>query len=863
MAVLGRLRVWQKLAVLVAAMLVPLAILVIVQLRAADAAAQLARDELSGAEYTQALGQLLVALVRERGAASMAADGDDTQRAGVAAARAAGDAAVDALGRIDADYGAGLGTSADWQTLRRDWIALRAALPELSADQSYRRHNELIDSVAHLTDLVVVNSGLAVDPVSATNSLIDVVTQAVPSALDIAGRAQVQAAGSALKGYLAEADRVVIEASHADVVAVLRDVDRRLAQAGAGVGRVDASVRPAFEAARREFAAFGDFVDQRLLGAESLAEPGASVFAAAAPALDAFVALARAAYDVMRDEVAARSARATRQLQIMVAASLLALALAAALAWIITRAVTHPLARAIHLFERIAAGHYDDAVGETSHDELGEVLRSLGAMQSTLRARIEADRQQANANLRIRQSLDKVAQAVVVGDADDRIVYANEAAQALFERCAAQFRQVVPGFDPAGLIGSPVNLHGAALSQASEVAIGPLTFRLTVTPVIDANGERVGVAVEWRDRTEAIAIEREVNALVAGAVAGDLGGRIELAGKTGFFGTLSAGMNALLDNMEQIVMRIRDAAHEVLAGAEEISQGNAHLSQRTEEQASSLEETATAIEEMTTTVRQNADNAAQANQLAIAARDQADRGGSVVQRAVEAMGGINEASRRIADIISVIDDIAFQTNLLALNAAVEAARAGEQGRGFAVVASEVRNLAQRSAAAAREIKGLIQDSERRVEEGSTLVLQSGQTLEEIVAAVKKASDIVAEIAAASREQSAGIEQVNKAVVQLDELTQQNAALVEQAAAASESMADQARALGATMNGYRTRADAAGESGAAGAGSADARAGAAKATVPADAGAAVRGERRRAGRPWVARAARGSADWSEF
>ncbi|GMU68561.1 MAG: hypothetical protein AMXMBFR37_08940 [Steroidobacteraceae bacterium] len=241
MAVLGRLRVWQKLAVLVAAMLVPLAILVIVQLRAANAAAQLARDELSGAEYTQALGQLLVALVRERGAASMAADGDDTQRAGVAAARAAGDTAVDALERIDADYGAGLGTSADWQALRRDWIALRAALPELSADQSYRRHNELIDSVAHLTDLVVVNSGLAVDPVSATNSLIDVVTQAVPSALDIAGRAQVQAAGSALKGYLAEADRVVIEASHADVVAVLRDVDggspRRAPVSGASMPR--------------------------------------------------------------------------------------------------------------------------------------------------------------------------------------------------------------------------------------------------------------------------------------------------------------------------------------------------------------------------------------------------------------------------------------------------------------------------------------------------------------------------------------------------------------------------------------------------------------------------------------------------
>jgi len=193
-------------------------------------------------------------------------------------------------------------------------------------------------------------------------------------------------------------------------------------------------------------------------------------------------------------------------------------------------------------------------------------------------------------------------------------------------------------------------------------------------------------------------------------------------------------------------------------------------------------------------VKQNADNAAQANQLALAARDQAEKGGTVVSQAVAAMSGINDASKKIADIIGVIDDIAFQTNLLALNAAVEAARAGEQGRGFAVVASEVRSLAGRSATAAKEIKELIQDSVRKVEDGSVLVTQSGQTLEKIVAAVKKVSDIVAEIAAASREQSSGIEQVNRAVMQMDELTQQNAALVEEATAASQAMAEQVRGL---------------------------------------------------------------------
>jgi methyl-accepting chemotaxis protein len=244
-----------------------------------------------------------------------------------------------------------------------------------------------------------------------------------------------------------------------------------------------------------------------------------------------------------------------------------------------------------------------------------------------------------------------------------------------------------------------------------------------------------------------------------------------------------------------LVEEVRKSVAEIQSGAEEISKGNNNLSQRTEQQAASLEETASSMEEMTSTVKQTADNASQADKLAAATQEQAENGGTVVNSAVQAMSAINAASRKISDIIGVIDEIAFQTNLLALNAAVEAARAGEQGRGFAVVASEVRNLAGRSATAAKEIKVLIQDSVGKVEEGSALVGQSGVTLAEIIAAVKKLSAIVTEIAAASREQATGIEQVNKAVMQMDEATQQNAALVEQAAAASQAIADQTQSLG--------------------------------------------------------------------
>jgi methyl-accepting chemotaxis protein len=438
--------------------------------------------------------------------------------------------------------------------------------------------------------------------------------------------------------------------------------------------------------------------------------------------------------------------------------------------------------------------------------------RRAGSRSAAPRKRVRAERSGGIAALN-RAALDHLPSNVMVTDANWLISCMNANVHEMLGNAQEDIRKDLPQFDVNRLVGINLDsfdrdpgrlrgiLAGLTRTTALPLVLGGRTLRILVNPILNRSSKRLGAVVEWADRTVDLAVEREIQAIVSAFNDGNLKKRIPLEGKSGFHESLARGINQLADNMSEIVGGVKVTAAEVARSADEISHGNADLSQRTEEQASSLQETASSMEEMTATVRQNADNAGRANQLAVAARNQAENGGVVVAKAVKAMGEIDEASKKIADIIGVIDEIALQTNLLALNAAVEAARAGELGRGFAVVASEVRNLAGRSATAAREIKDLIQDSRKKVDEGSSLVTDSGETLEQLVSAVKQVSDIIAEIAAASQEQSSGIDQVNKAVMQLDSMTQQNSALVEEASAATESMADQARALAEMMDKY--------------------------------------------------------------
>jgi methyl-accepting chemotaxis protein len=814
MKFLGRLVLWQKLLLVVVALLVPSALLAVFYLKNANQTVRMAHAELAGARYTRAVDTFLYDVIKHRAMANVVLNGEAGAKSAVLDAQAAADKSAAALDAVDAELGKELGASGDWAAIKNEWSSLKARTLTLPPDDSLAQHNDLVRKILDFGTSVAMTSGMARDSDLVASTLVGLATGRMPEAVNRAGVVRDRATAGVLRGYLSEGDRVTIDMARQDVTGLLGQIDRQLDSISDSAPAVRASVAPSFQRARDAFSSYSSFVEQKLLKAQEVTVKGPEMLDAASSSIDAFSALANASYDVMLAEIEKRAATesATRNVTVLTVA--LVIALSMALSWLITRALTKPMAQAITIFNSISAGHYDNQIEADGADEAAQVLRALGDMQSKLRAQIESERKQAEENARVRAALDNVSSNVMVADQHYNFIYLNPAARSLMAAAEADIRRDLPQFSAAHVLGASVDVlsknpsHERRMlmdlrgTHTQQVTLGSRTFRVVANPVVDANGARAGTVFEWTDRTQEVGVEAEMQSMLSSVLAGDLEKRIVLEGKQGFFEAMSRGVNHLADNMAEVVRRVKAAASEVYRGAEEISAGNANLSQRTEEQSSSLEETASSMEEMTSTVKQNADNAGQANQLAVAARDQAEKGGAVVAQAVRAMADINDASRRIADIIGVIDEIAFQTNLLALNAAVEAARAGEQGRGFAVVASEVRSLAGRSATAAKEIKDLIQDSVRKVQDGSVLVTQSGQTLEQIVASVKKVSDIVAEIAAASREQSSGIEQVNRAVMQMDELTQQNAALVEQATASSQAMADQARELNEMMSRYR-------------------------------------------------------------
>jgi len=565
--------------------------------------------------------------------------------------------------------------------------------------------------------------------------------------------------------------------------------------------------------------------------AQSLAESAAQI----APALQRLQRAQTLALDAAR----ARQQGQARAMTVVfgLTLALVAVVLIASLV-LVLRAVRRPIADTLRFAEDIAEDRLDSVLTvHNPYDEIGQLAQRLVHMQQRLRERIDAERAAARDNARARQALDSAQTGVMVIDPEGRITLLNRALLAALATTDADWRgRPASALHPAF---ARIEATGGGNAPAThEIEHAGTRYQLVVTPIID-HEQCLGAAVEWRSRALETTVETEVAALVDAAARGQLHGRIEVAGKQGFVLTLAVSINRLLETFQgnlsglqallsalaqgdlrvrmqgqfdgvfaqmrddanatvqqltDIVARIQQASLAINGAAGEIVSGTQDLAGRTERQAAHLEETASSMEELTATVRQNADAAQQANRLAVQATGIAQQGGASVAQVVARMEEIAQASRRIADITSVIDGIAFQTNILALNAAVEAARAGEQGRSFAVVAGEVRLLAQRSADAARQIKGLIETSVDTVAAGTRQVDQAGATMGQILGSVQQVSAIMASISAASQQQSAGIEQVGQTLLQMDGSTQQNAALVEEASASAHAMERQAALL---------------------------------------------------------------------
>lgn len=487
------------------------------------------------------------------------------------------------------------------------------------------------------------------------------------------------------------------------------------------------------------------------------------------------------------------------------------------------------------------------------------LIHAIKNMQQKLLTRRVAEHQAAEEILRIKMALDNTSIGIMIADNERNIVYVNKSVVNAFANIEEKIREQMPTFSSDALVGSNMDdfyqnpTESAKLRvdligvHSEDLELGGRIMMVVANPVINQKDERIGTVTEWHDRTIEATVEKEVSVIVTAASMGDFTKRFDLKNKVGFLRELSEGLNQMLytseiglnevvrvlgalaqgdlteviindyqgifgqlkddsnntvEKLKNIVSQIREASDSIYSGVKEIAAGNNDLSYRTEEQAASLEQTAASMEQLTSTVHANTAYAGQASQLAVGTAIIADQGMVAVNQVVITMNDIKESSQQIEDIVAVLDDISFQTNILAFNAAVQAAHAGEHGKGFAVVATEVRNLSQRASASAEDIKILIEGSVEKINNGSKLAAQAGFTMKEILHSIQGVAGIMSEITTASIEQSAGISQINMAIAQMDDVTQQNAALVEQAAAAAEFLEEQAHNLTITVGGFK-------------------------------------------------------------
>jgi len=865
LALMNRLNVPRKFALIGVIVLCALGFLVWQVNQRIEADLHFARTESLTAHYFLPARQMMEGVQVHRGQARQLIGGNESARPKLKDAADKVEAAIKAADAVIAHEGPQYGLDDAWGKLKVHWADVRAKAITVSTAESVKLHTELIGEIKAFMTLIADNTNATLDPEASTYYLMTIFTDRAPDIVEALGRARARSVSAVLAKQVTVSDRVELE-----TMLALSDQSLSVMQASIekaakfdDTGTVSRDVEPSVKAFKTKADVFRQEV-RRLLSADKVDESPDALWALSTEALQAGYAVMDAAAKAFDDAIDIRVARLERERN----TTFVLAALAVLLALYLFLGFRSGMLRAIDMIQngarRIAQADLSNNVDVSSRDEFGEIAATLNTMRAQLRQKIESDQALAAENLRIRNALDKTSTNVMVAANDGQILYCNESVVTMLGGVENELRKVLPQFRAQEIVGRNFdefhrnpshqrNVLGALRGKhVANIKVGPLSFRLTANPIMDSAGQRLGTVIEWLDRTAEVRAEEELAELLRAALAGDFSQRLKVADKDGFFRQLAEAMNQLLgvvsggledvanvlnaisqgdltvriqndyqgmfgrlkddtnrtvDRLNAVLSQIREASDAVNTAAQEIAAGNSDLSGRTEEQASSLEETASSMEELNATVRQNAESAAQANRLASQSNAVAQEGGAKVRQVVSTMDAIQSSATKIADIIGVIDSIAFQTNILALNAAVEAARAGEQGRGFAVVASEVRNLAQRSAQAAKEIKGLIADSVDKVGEGAREVRDAGATINEMVSNFAELARLVTDISQASREQSSGIEQVAAAVGQMDEVTQQNAALVEQAAAAAESLEEQARMLASSVAAFRLDVDA--------------------------------------------------------
>ncbi len=838
---LKHFKVWQKLA-FAATILIAVAISSIISsIVLSNKDIDFTVKELHGVEYLNKVRPITQNLAEHRGLSVGILSGKTEFAARLNGKQAEIDQNITSLKQIDAIYGEELETSATLEKIMNRWNQIKAKNQQISADESLALHSSLMQEITQFIVSVADISNLTLDPDLDSYYLMDILVNRIPVLADKMGL--MRAIGTEV------INQQNITAEQKNTLTTLK-VYTSIATQGVGYALKNSiSYNPILkpllsakgDAASQKLDAFSQTTD-KLFNADISVLDSTAYFDKATNSINASFDLYDAVSPALSNLLEQRIHHLTSNLYWLLAVSGAGLLLALFFGVYVIRDLLRALKNTSEEFDHLANGNYNRQISCKGKDEIGDLMRALKVMQIKLGFEVNSAQQHANTMTRIKVALDNVNSCVMLADNQGKIIYLNHAVKALMARSEQDIRKEFPGFRATKLLGVSINhlykqsdqrdqpVSSIEETYFTRVELGEKTFDLFANPVLNEQKDRLGTTVEWIDKTDEVAVEKEVEQIIMSARVGELDQRIVLDGKSGFFRELAEGVNQLIEvisesfedvsvvmdavakgdltqsiskdyagtygrvkdsinstigKLQEVVGEIRESSGFISSASKEISAGNNNLSQRTEQQAATLEETASSMEELTSTVKNTAENSRQANHLATEALDLAVLGGDVVKRAVVAMSEITASSNKIHQIIGVIDEIAFQTNLLALNASVEAARAGELGRGFAVVATEVRNLAQRSATAAKEIKELISESGAKVESGGKLVNESGDTLASIVASVTQVESIVSEIAVASQQQSTGIEQVSKAIMQMDEITQQNAALAEQACATSE------------------------------------------------------------------------------